>query len=259
MFSKLHERLGPVGLAVAVVALVAALAGTAFAAASLNGTQKKEVKKIAKRYAGKPGAPGVQGPAGPQGAAGSNGKNGTDGQNGTPGAPGKPGANVIAEEVAGEPGEECEEVGGYSFEVEGSSSGPNYICNGANGENGSFGGEPVPSGQTVTGTYAVSTQGVPHPRVAISYPIKFAGAPTGTEYVHLFETTSHCPGEVEGPLAAEPGWLCIYEGFGTENIKGEPQPASTPDLGRDGQIIEFEAENPEGVTVATGGWARTAQ
>lgn len=251
MFSKLQQRLGPAGLVVAVVALVAALAGTAFAAAGLNGTQKKEVKKIAKKYAGKPGATGSQGVAGSQGSPGSAGKDGANGKDGSAGQNGAPGKSVIAEEE--EPGANCK-TGGYSFEVE-SSGDTSYVCN---GKNGSFGGEPMPSGQTVTGTYAVSTRDVLHPRTAISYPIKFKEQLTGIEYVHLFESTEHCPGEIEGPLSAEPGWLCVYEGFGTENLKGGPS-GEAPDLGRDGQVLIFEAENPENVTVATGGWARTAQ
>lgn len=73
MYSRLHNRLGTAGFAVAIVALVAAVAGTAFAATGLNGKQKKEVKKIAKSVvkqgpAGAAGAAGLNGAAGPQGA-----------------------------------------------------------------------------------------------------------------------------------------------------------------------------------------------
>jgi hypothetical protein len=101
MFSKLHERFGTAGLAVAVIALVAALGGTALAAkGALTSKQKKEVEKIAKKFAGKPGPPGPAGPAGaqgpagpagPQGAAGKDGSNGTNGTNGATGATGATG------------------------------------------------------------------------------------------------------------------------------------------------------------------------
>src|SRR3954469_1620286 len=88
MISRIHAKLGTVGLIVAIVALVAALAGTAFAAAGLNGKQKQEVKKIAKKVA-KPGPQGPQGPAGlqgPKGDTGASGKNGADGVHGEDGA-----------------------------------------------------------------------------------------------------------------------------------------------------------------------------
>jgi hypothetical protein len=91
MFSRIHDRLGTAGLAIAVVALIAALTGTAFAAAGLNGKQKKEVKKIAKQFAGKPGATGPAGPAGAQGPKGDAGPKGEKGDRGERGEQGEPG------------------------------------------------------------------------------------------------------------------------------------------------------------------------
>jgi len=91
MISRIHAKLGSVGLIVAVVALIAALAGTAFAAAGLSGKQKQEVKKIAKKVAkpGPQGPAGLQGPkgdAGPKGDTGASGKDGADGVDGEDGA-----------------------------------------------------------------------------------------------------------------------------------------------------------------------------
>jgi len=91
MLKRLHNRLGTVGLLVAVVALVAAVAGTAFAAGGLTKKQEKQVIKIAKRYAGKPGPPGAKGDAGPTGAPGSKGDQGLKGDTGSQGPEGKQG------------------------------------------------------------------------------------------------------------------------------------------------------------------------
>jgi hypothetical protein len=88
MFAKFHERLGTVGLIVAVVALIVALTGTALAAAGLNAKQKTEVKKIAAKVA----KPGPAGPAGPEGPQGPAGKEGAPGQHGATGPTGESGA-----------------------------------------------------------------------------------------------------------------------------------------------------------------------
>ncbi|HET9593253.1 MAG TPA: hypothetical protein VFP17_10085 [Solirubrobacterales bacterium] len=114
MISRIHAKLGTVGLVVAIVALVAALAGTALAAAGLTSKQKKEVTKIAKKYAGKPGAAGPQGPAGPQGAPGKEGARGPAGTPGSDGSNGEDGACSIAEPVCELPSE-ATVTGDWSF------------------------------------------------------------------------------------------------------------------------------------------------
>jgi hypothetical protein len=91
MFSRIHQRLGTAGFAIAIVALIVALGGAAYAAMpGLNSKQKKEEKKIAKSFA-KPGAPGAPGPAGAKGAAGAQGASGANGANGEAGGTGPEG------------------------------------------------------------------------------------------------------------------------------------------------------------------------
>jgi len=141
----IREPFGTAGLIVACVALVLALTGAAFAAGKLTSKEKKEVEKIAKKFAGKAGAPGAPG------------ANGTNGASGAPGAAGK---SIAVSKI--EPGEEaCEERGGVEVKTEGSGS-AREVCNGkagADGTNGTFSTEPLPSGQTLTGVWSTATQG----------------------------------------------------------------------------------------------------
>jgi hypothetical protein len=168
MFSKLHDRFGTAGLAVAVVALVAALTGTAFAAAGLNSQQKKEVKKIAKQYAGKPGpagANGAPGAQGPQGAAGAAGKDGSNGSNGTDGT---------SATTAAYSGLECESGG-----VEINSASPTaYVCNGETGFT-----ETMPSEATETGSFFAKTSTTGGAETALSFPIPLSSELTGNTIV----------------------------------------------------------------------------
>src|SRR4051794_22629254 len=91
MFSKIHQKLGTAGFAIAIVALIVALGGAAYAAMpGLNSKQKKEVKKIAKQLVA-PGPAGAVGPAGAKGDAGAMGSAGDSGPEGPPGPPGPPG------------------------------------------------------------------------------------------------------------------------------------------------------------------------
>jgi hypothetical protein len=150
MFSRIHEKLGTAGFVISIVALVAALCGGAYAAGGgLTGKQKKEVKKIAKQYAGAPGAPGAKGDTGAPGAKGDTGAPGAKGDTGALGAKGDTGAP------------------------------------GAPGEDGTFSTEPLPSGQSLAGTWSTTgtTQVAP---AAISFPIRVSPAPTAileTEYI----------------------------------------------------------------------------
>ena len=211
MLSKLHDRLGTAGFILAIVALVAALAGTAFAAASLNGKQKKEVTKIAKKYAGKNGKNGATGPQGPAGAPGAKGDAGAAGGAGAQGAPGAAGAKG----ATGATG-----------------------ATGPTGATGVFDFGVLPTGATLTGTWASplekGTTTGQELNVPISFPIRLAeelefkgesdenqihiinaageevketgGGPTG-----FGPPSAACPGSVETP-EAESGHLCIYIG-----------------------------------------------
>jgi hypothetical protein len=94
MFSRIHQKLGTAGFAIAILALIVALGGAAYAAVpGLNSKQKKEVKKIAKGLvapgpagaAGPAGAPGGAGAKGDAGAAGGTGPEGPEGKEGPPG------------------------------------------------------------------------------------------------------------------------------------------------------------------------------
>jgi Collagen triple helix repeat (20 copies) len=91
MFTRIHNKLGPAGLIVAIVALVAALTGSAFAAGVFTKKQEKQIIKIAKKYAGKQGPQGVPGPQGPTGPAGKEGARGTVGPEGPEGGTGPEG------------------------------------------------------------------------------------------------------------------------------------------------------------------------
>jgi len=258
MLSRMHQKLGTAGFVVAIVALVAALTGAAFAAGGLTKQQEKQVKKIAKKYAGKPGK---QGPAGPQGSAGPQGPKGDKGDAGAPGKDGTNGTN-------GTDGED------------GMCTAGNPACE-------------LPSGSELVGAW--STSGgmgrEEHPDISltpISFNVRVSPAPTAlwafensgfTFGVELKDGAASifgpfpapeeldeaeadqeaweeaCPGSADQP-AAEPGFLCIYN--------GEIEDATTP---LEAQSLA-EAANEYGIVVpwkvgdgqyAKGSWAVTAQ
>jgi hypothetical protein len=185
MISKLHQRLGTAGFAIAIIALIAALGGSAYAAAGLSGKQKKEVEKISKKFAGKKGAVGAVGsvgPAGPAGPAGAAGAKGDAGAAGAAGATGREGPE-------GEPGEE----------------GSPWTAGGV-----------LPVGSTETGTWAAFIEGE-EGVTAISFAIPLAKKPTqvvvpvgGTETAHCDNGTGD-PASANNP-EAKPGFLCIFIG-----------------------------------------------
>jgi hypothetical protein len=288
--TRIQEKFGTAGLAVAVVALIAALAGTALAASGLTGKQKKEVTKIAKKYAGKPGPAGPAGPGGPAGAAGpagkdgAKGKDGTNGTNGTNGAAGK--GVVLANEA---PGGNCLE-GGVKAEVEGNAASKKYICNGlegAAGEDGESGAcsdtKPtcvLPSGATETGAWSFTnrgkesfetevggvvtshTTGVSGQLVTMSFPLRLESA-AAFEWVGPGLATpgeGNCPGTSLEPKA-EPGFFCMY---GSQVVHAgnseDHHPGSSGFFSSDptsGFVVEFEIENGE-EGYGYGTWAVTA-
>ena len=289
MFSRLHNRLGTAGLAIAVVALVAALAGTAFAATRLNGTQKKEVRKIAKQFAGKNGAPGANG------AAGANGKDGANGTNGTNGAPGAEGKSVEAEAAAPA---KCAE-GGTVFKIGGVEKGK--ACNGEEGPAGEpwTAGGTLPVGSTETGAWMFSGTygGEGQARAQIPFTLPLTAA-LGESKVHLIQpngkelffnlaaspepkteeitASAACAGGSAANPKATSGNLCVYvgkalnpvEGFFGSNLITDPSKVCTglfcqaefggPGAGSSvaGAIVSFEYETT-GAKSDWGTWAVT--
>jgi hypothetical protein len=182
----IREPFGKAGLIVACIALVLGLTGAAFAAGKLTSKQKKEVEKIAKKFQGT-GAAGAQGATGAQGPPGAPGANGTDGAdgigttispfsgvgngcseggiivksaspdaaicNGKKGTTGK--SVAIGSEATGTAN--CEGNGGATVEVSGEASTKKYVCNGAKGATGGFGGQSLTPGVTEKGYWSFST------------------------------------------------------------------------------------------------------
>jgi hypothetical protein len=181
MLSKLHERLGPAGLLIAVIALIAALTGTAFAAAGLTSKQKKEVKKIAKSVA-KPGSAGPTGPQGPTGQAGAPGQNGATGPTGPAGTTGPEGP-LLTKLTSGKTLK-----GFWSAAAE---------------------GEFSPALATISFQFPVE------PTPVLVYikegsEVGYKVSSTGIEaFLNEGEIEALCPGTSEAPTA-EPGYLCVY-------------------------------------------------
>lgn len=232
MFSRLHNKLGSAGLVVAVIALVAALCGVAFAAGGLSKQQENRVKQLIKKN-GTPGKTGPAGAQGPKGDPGAKGDAGPKGDAGAPGAPGKDGKN------------------------------------GTDGEDGLCSeGEPecvMPSGATITGTYAANSAGRTESDKAyfsISFPLRIPSLlvdPSAHIKVILpgEPSTTECPGSTTSP-EAEPGYLCVYE-IERQNARGiiESVPYNQNYDPSSGVILFFEPVT-EGESVhAIGTWAVT--
>lgn len=201
---RLKEPFGKAGLTVAVLALVLAMVGGAYAAGGLTKSQEKQVKKIAKKYAGKPGAPG---------ANGTNGTNGSPGAKGDTGAAGTPGTSVTNTALA-KGSVPCPE-GGAEFKV--GAGAATKACTGKEGPEGTFGGQTLPSGQTLKGFYAGSgwgEEGFPNAGVgvaqaAVSYALPLSAAPEAVYIAKEATPPAECPGTAAAP-AAEEGFLCVF-------------------------------------------------
>ncbi len=171
MISRVHNKLGTAGFAVAIVALIAALTGTAFAALpGLNSKQKGEVKKIAKQVAGAIGPAGPQGSPGAAGAPGGVGGKGASGVTGPTGPEGEEGPPGPTETIlpAGETS-----TGLWAFKDKGV--------------------------EETSMTISFPLRVVPQPEFA-----------TQTNWLLPDEPpTANCPGSVTNPEAA-PGQVCLY-------------------------------------------------
>jgi len=243
MFSRIHNKLGTAGLVVAIVALVAALTGAAYAASDnhLSGGEKKEVKKIAKKFAGKPGATGPTGPAGPAGAAGPTGPAGAEGK---PGADGKAGATGPTGPTGKTGATGATGPTGLTGEA-----GP---CTEANPEC------VLPSGATLSGHWSYGELlEVAFAASSISFNVPLEEAPELVYVKEGEEEVEGCPGSVSEP-AADPGVLCVYEGFTPINPRGKFSQELTELLGvnTSGTTLIFETGFEPSLMQGT--WAVTA-
>jgi hypothetical protein len=223
MFSAIRTRihLTP-STVIATLALVFAMTGGAYAASKYVITSTKQISpKVLKALAGKTGkngANGAQGPAGPAGAAGAKGENGAPGTNGTNG---KDGVSVTSTVLAAK-NANCKE-GGSEFT---SASGKTYACNGKEGKEGTFGGQTLPAGKTLTGAYAASTfseapgePGFVLVRTGVSFalPLEISTTQLQSHYIKVTDATPPgCKGNASEP-GAEPGNLCVFSG-GEPNV-----------------------------------------
>ncbi len=221
-------------MVVAVVALVFAMTGGAFAITITSGGSHEATSAAAKKSKGKStkGTVGPKGPAGPRGATGSQGPigpagpagpigplgpQGSAGQAGTDGKDGKDGVSVTS---AAASTSECK-AGGTTFT---SASGLGKVCNGEQGKEGTFGGQVLPVGKTLKGTYAAEafsevatpTTGFGKAATGVSFALPVGSEPA-VHYVKISETPpTGCTGTVQEP-GAEKGNLCVF-GENEENI-----------------------------------------
>ncbi len=181
---------------------------------------KPKTKMGARGPAGPKGATGATGPAGATGPTGAAGPAGLAGGIGPQGPAGTNGESVTSTAVT--KGATCKE-GGAEFKVGGVTT---HACNGEKGAEGTFGGQTLPSGKTLTGDWGESgygEAGYPNPGTGIattgvSFPLPLAKA-VGLNYGFLPEgyvfnpgsvgSPGGCTGTAEAPAAA-PGWLCVY-------------------------------------------------
>jgi hypothetical protein len=258
MFSAIRRRMhmSPTGV-VAVLALVFAMTGGAYAASRYVITSTKQISpkvlKALKGAAGSAGANGAQGPAGPAGASGAKGENGAAGANG--------GDGVSVTSSVEPKGANCKE-GGSKFVA---ASGTTYACNGEKGKNGTFEGQALPAGKTLTGVYAASgfgEAGVPDPgfgiaQTGVSFALPVPGEPA-FHYIKENETPPvGCTGSAAKPGADE-GNLCVF-GEAEENV-----PSGQPLISLRGSTessLGFSIEDTsakKGYIALSGTWAVTA-
>ncbi len=229
-----------------------------------------EAVELANQAIEQGGKVGPAGPAGPAGADGQNGENGQDGADGTDGES----VSVSAEP----PGGNCPDAG-YKLS---SADGTDYVCNGANGADGSpwTAGGTLPSGSTQTGGWSFTADGsefsnpmgfVP---VAVSFNVPLASETpaANAHYVSSNPAPAECenddhPGAASvGNPEASPGHFCVYQsalgssGTTVTNLGIARLDLSDAGTSAGGALILFSGTPP--VTGAIGGfgsWAVTAE
>ncbi len=267
MLSALRKRLSYANVT-ATLAVFFAMSGGAYAASHYLLTSTKQIKPSVLAQlrgksgpAGANGANGAAGPAGPQGPAGARGENGANGSNGTNGT------SVTSVESKAKIGP-CA-AGGSEFKAGGATT---YACNGEKGKEGTFGGQVLPAGKTLTGVYAASSYsekgfeeggGAVSTGVSFALPVEVAATELHAHYIKENETPPPgCSGNVSEPAAAE-GNLCAF-GNGEplnilkENITIQPEGAVAP--GPSSRWIGFLVRGlaaEKGNMVIEGTWAVT--
>lgn len=249
MFHRLREPFGKAGLVVAVVALVAALVGGAYAAnggSPLASSSAKSKKKKATAKKGPRGPRGLAGAAGPQGPAGKDGAQGPKGDKGEVGPPGPQGPQGLQ----GPPGPQGQQgIQGPQGEI---------------GADGTFSTEPLPSEETLTGSWFVAENG----KTAISFQIRLED-PLPPENVKFVANGATPPAECEDGDAepsgasnpeADPGYLCIFQSGGVAPTATLIVPSDFNGLGAIGAspfgaVLVFVGGDPIG---NFGTWAVTA-
>jgi Collagen triple helix repeat (20 copies) len=280
MLSSFRSRFGIPGV-ISVIALVFAMLGGAYAAndgGSGKATASKATASAKKAKRGPRGPRGPQGPAGPVGPAGPQGPAGANGTDGAPGSNGANGKSVTIGNTSACP------AGGFTVEVEGSSSTKRTVCSGEEGSPWTLGGT-LPPGQTETGNWAAGgkypgftpvlapisfTIPLSEADAAVISELDVASEPPTSPNIHVLavgeDETVDCPGTVANPEAA-PGNLCVYSakqsGYiaapavftAEEAATGLAAAASGVDTS--GAVI-LGFRGSEGVIEGIGSWAVTA-
>jgi hypothetical protein len=247
MFSRIRKRLTYANVAM-TLALVFAMTGGAYAANKYLITSTKQIspKVLAslKGKNGKNGTNGTPGATGPQGPTGPTGKDGAPGSEGKEGATGKEGP-------AGKEGPE-----------------------GTEGKEGSpwTAGGTLPSGQTETGTYLISSPTgagteFGYALANISFPIPLLASIPKDHVVYVDGTVpSECENSTHAGTAspsnpeAGPGYLCVYRSS-SANMNESEMEIFNPVNGANGASVAGAIlfEEPTGAEAfADGTWAVTA-
>ncbi len=262
MFSAIRKRVTYANVAM-TLALVFAMSGGAYAAGKYLITSTKQISpKVLKSLVGKAGAPGAQGPVGPAGPSGAQGPAGANGKDGANGANGTDGTNGTSVTSSVEPaGANCK-AGGSKFVA---ASGTAYACNGEKGKEGTFGGETLPQGKTLTGTFAAASYGeaeFPEPgfgRVATGVTFALPIPTIGLAVNYIKENgilPIGCSGNALQPVA-EAGHLCIF-GQSEINLATSPGTETVASGSTTSGFDLVAVSAAKGNMLLTGTWAVTA-
>ncbi len=278
MFSATRRRMhfSPATV-IASLALVFAMTGGAFAAGRYLITSTKQISpKVLKSLQGKAGANGANGaqgsagPVGPQGPAGAKGETGAAGAAGANGTSG----TSVTSAVLAKGSKECKE-GGSEFKAAGSTT---FACN---GKNGTFEGQFLSAGKTLTGVWAAASWGeeaFPEAGVglaedAVSFPLSVTFNASHVEQVGKEEGEGEahenlpeeevggkkmkvCTGNFTKPAAAE-GYLCVFVQGETNAVLRSVSPRGSGETALGFVISAFSGA--KGRIVIEGSWAVTAE